>query len=151
MTLEGNRFCQRLNITFSEELIPYYEKGVRLKKELGNCILDKDRLIRLNNRYQIFRKHFPKILEAADAVLQDRDLVLHTYILLGMIMEEADLQFLEFPDRQRMDTDFAPMFAILYFLEDMIADMEKRGVPYQVISDTLNGFEIKVDDYYNIY
>lgn len=151
MITEAKTFCKKLNIKFCEELIPYYEKGLWLKAELGNHILDKERLTILNDRYQIFRVHFGKVLAAAEAVGHDEDLLLHTYILLGMIKENASLAVLELPDRERPDTDFAPLFALLYFLEEMIEDMERRGVPHQVISDTLNGFETEMEDYHDTY
>lgn len=145
------KLCERLSIAYHEELLPFYEKGMKLKKEYGTYIFDKDRLSAINAEYQIFREYFPVVLDAIDAILQSEDLVLHTYILLSMILEDADITKLELSDRQRKDTDFAPLFAILYFLEDMIADMEQRKVPYPIISDTLNAFEIKLKDYYGLF
>lgn len=151
MISELKSLCLRLNITCNEEVLPFYEKGVELKEKLGMYIFNKDRLIAINDRYQIFRAHFPEVMEAVDAVVQDEDLVVHTYMLLVMMMNGADITRLELPDRKRMDTDFAPLFAVLYFLEDMIGDMEQRGVPYRIISDTMNGFETEMNDYYDTY
>ncbi len=149
MEKELRGLCERLQIKFRKELIPYYEEGVKLFDQLGYYIVDKDRLIRLNNEYNIFRRWFDDVQAAADMVREDRDLMLHTYTLLSIIKANADIFLLELPDRERLDTDFAPLFALLYFLEDMIGDMEKRGVPHDVISDTLNGFDTEMTDYYD--
>lgn len=151
MQAEVRTFCERLNIKFCEDLIPYYEKGKKRYEELGDFIFDKDRLIAYNKKYNIFRAYFDEVLQAADMVRADRDLALHTYILSCMIEDRALLSILEIVNRDRMDTDYAPLYALLYFLDDMIQDMEKRGVPLEIISDTLNGFESEMNDYYDIY
>ncbi|MDR9824896.1 hypothetical protein RCJ22_04655, partial [Vibrio sp. FNV 38] len=43
------------------------------------------------------------------------------------------------------------MFPLLYFAEEMIADMERRGLPFSVISDTLQGFDAEINDYTGLY
>ena len=151
MKTEVMRFCEELNIQFCEELIPYYEKGTKRYQELGDFIFEQKRLIEYNEKYHIFRAYFDEVLQAADLVRQDPLLALHTYILTCVIEEGAELSILPIVDRNRMDTDFAPLYALLYFLEDMIGDMERRGLPWKVISDTLNGFECEMNDYYDIF
>ncbi len=151
MEREVRSFCERLQIKYSEGMVPYYEEGLKLFDQLGYYIVDKDRLDRLNQQYNIFRNWFADVLAAADMVSKDRDLMVHTYTLLAILKAKADISILEMPDRQRPDTDHAPLFALLYFLEDMIGNMEKRGVPHEVISDTLSGFDSEMTDYYDAY
>ena len=43
-------FCQRLDIKCCEELVPFYEEGAELFKEQGYAVIDKERLIKLNNK-----------------------------------------------------------------------------------------------------
>ena len=78
-------FCERLNIPFSEELIPYYEAGFKLMREKGFEIVDIDRLKNINEKYNIFRKWFDDVLLAAEKIKNDEDILLFNYILSVMI------------------------------------------------------------------
>ena len=149
--IEFKAFCERLNIKYNEAVIPYYIEAKRLCSELGNYIFDKERLTALNNKYNVFRKYFDEVLMAADEISMDKDLVLHTYIYISIIKQDGNVKILETVNRERMDTDFAPLYAFLYFLPDMAEKMEKRGLPISVISDTLNEFECEMNDYHGIY
>lgn len=151
MEAEVRAFCERLNIQFNEEIIPYYREAVKLYAELGDYILNKDRLNALNKKYNVFRKYFDEILAAADMIREDKDLTLHTYIYVAIMKADDKVGILETVNRERPDTDFAPLFAHMYFWEEMARKMEDRGVPFQVISDTLNGYESEMNDYYGIY
>ena len=77
--------------------------------------------------------------------------MLFNYILCSIIKERADVKILQVPDRESIETDFAPMFALLWFVEDIVKTLNDRGLPFQIISDTLHGFEAEIDDYYNMY
>ena len=151
MINEVKNFCERLGIAFCDELVPYYEKGLAMFEKEGYRAVDKDRIIKLNDKYYFFRKWFDDVLAAADMIKPDRDLMIHIYTLIVIIKEKADIKYLPIPDRKRLDTDFLPMFSLLWFLEDMIADMERRNVPFQVISDTLQGFDAEINDYYDMF
>ena len=150
MNKNAKELCEKLNIKYNPEAEPFFESGMKLYKEKGLFPFDKERLISYNNKYNIFKKWFDDILAAADEVAKDEDLVEFVYTLIAaMKADRADV--ITAPDRGRLDTDYAPMYAILYFLEDMIGDMEKRGVPHDVISDTLNGLDTEINDYYDMY
>ncbi|MBE7030328.1 MAG: hypothetical protein E7409_02740 [Ruminococcaceae bacterium] len=145
-------FCDRLGIAYNQALFPYYEKGLLLKREKGLFVVDTERLNRLNNKYNIFRKWYKEVTQACAAISKDDDLILFIYILVVLIQEKASISsLLQMPDRQRLDTDMAPLFAFLYFLEEMISDYQGRGVPHEIISDTLNGFDTEMNDYFDIY
>lgn len=151
-TLE--QFCADLNIEYNERVLPYYEKGLALYKEKGTFALDRDRLITFNRKYAFFRKWFTDVLAAAIEIEKDEDLTVFVYTLAALLEGMNDIEetlILKLPNRERLDTDYAPMFSFLYFLEDMVGDMEKRGVPFDVISDTLNGFDSEINDYYRLY
>ena len=148
---EVENFCQRLHIKYCEELLPFYREGIELFRKQGYAVLDKERLIRLNDKYYIFRRWFGDVLAAADAIREDEDLLIYIYTLVAVIKGREKLSLLQAPDRQRMDTDFAPLFGILYFLEDAIQEMEDRGVPFQVISDSMNGFENDMNAYFELH
>ena len=144
-------FCKRLNIEYNEEIDSYYEKGLILYKEKGFYALNKERLIKLNSEYNIFRKWFDDVLKATDEIKKDDDLILYIYILITIIEDNVNPSILPPPDRNRMDTDFTPLYSLLYFFEDMIERMKKRGVDKKIISDTLNGFDTEMNDYYDRY
>ncbi len=151
MINEVKAFCERLGIGFNEELVPYYEKGTAMFEKEGYRAVDRERIVKLNNKYDFFRKWLDDVLSAADMIAQDHDLMIHVYTLAAIIKEDADIKILGLPDRQRLDTDFLPMFSLLYFLEEMIERMEKLGLPYKVISDTLQGFDAEINDYYGLF
>ncbi len=151
MTNQTKDFCKRLNINFSDELVPFLKKGKELYAAKGLSAVDKERIISFNNEYNIFRKWFDDVLAACDEVSKDEDLLVYIYTLVCVIKGNAPLSVLEAPDRARMDTDFAPLFALLYFLEDMIDNMKRRGCTHQIISDTLYGFDSEMNDYYAIH
>lgn len=145
---QTREFCKRLEIPYCDELVPFYEKGVKMKEELGTSITEKSRLIALNNEYNIFRRWFADILEAADKIGKDSDILLYSYILASIIKEKADVSILPPPDRGVPETDFSPMFGVLWFLEDAIEILKRRKLSYQIISDTLNGLEPEITAYY---
>lgn len=144
-------FCQRLNIDFCDKVVPFYEKGIKMKESLGTAIVDEDRLKKLNSEYKFFRKWFDDLLCAASIIKEDEDLLLFNYILCNIIKERADVNILPVPDRESIETDFAPIFALLWFVEDIVKTLKDKGLPFKVISDTLHGFEAEIDDYYNMY
>lgn len=144
-------FCEKLNIKFCYELVPYYDKGCKLRDKLNKAIVDVERIEKLNNKYKFIRKWFEDIKKAAYLIGQDENLLLLNYILYSIIEDDADINILPMPDRENLETDFAPIFAIFYFIEDIIEAMEERGLPYSVISDTLHGFEAEIDEYYSVY
>jgi hypothetical protein len=148
LEIECKAFCEQLQITYHDELLSYYEKGKQLMEQYGEFVLDKTRLIAWNERYPMFRIWFPEVLAAADCVREDETLLLHIYVLIALIQDDGDLGILEMPDRNRPDTDMAPLFSYLFFLEDMVRALEERGLPHQVIADTLNGFENNMQNFY---
>ena len=148
---EAKEFCQRLGIPYQEALDPCFEAGRALYEENRFRFTDRKRLVRLNDEYRIFRKWFGDVLTAAEKLEADDDLLLYIAVLYAVIRDRQPLSVLRAPDWGCMETDFAPLYALLYFLEDMIADMQRRGVPADVLSDTLNGFDTEINDYYDLF
>lgn len=151
MHTKFENFCKRLNIKYNEEALPYYESAFIMYNEQGLYPLDKDRLIKFNDQYCIFRKWFDDVLTSIDEIKKSEDLIIYIYALIAAIKADAQSALLPAPDHGTIATDYAPLFSLLYFLEDMIGDMESRGVPHDIISDTLNGFDTEINDYYDIH
>ena len=159
MVNSGKELCEALSIAYDERLEPYFEEGVRLYREKGLFAVNKERIISANEKYNFIRTFMPEILEAADQVARDENLLLFVYTLVAIYktgktptqnIDGVNVTLMGIPDRERLDTDIAPMFSALYFLEDMICEYEKRGFPHDVISDTLFGMEKEFDDYIGI-
>ena len=142
-------FCKRLNIDYNEEIDFYYEKGVDLYRKKGLFVIDKDRISFYHNKYNIFRRWYDDVIAACDALQNDDDLLVFIYTLVAIIENGASVEIIPMPDRESIETDHAPLFSLLYFLEDMIDNMERRGFPHQIISDTLYGFDSEMNDYYD--
>ena len=154
MAKKLEQFCSDLKIKYDERILPYYEKGLALYKQKGVFALNRDRLIKFNYKYNFFRKWFTDVLAAAIEIEKDEDLTVYIYTLASLLEGLTDVEetlILPLPNRERLDTDYLPMFSFLYFLEDMVYDMERRGVPFDVISDTLNGFDSEINDYFRLY
>ncbi len=151
MERAAKHFCNRLKIEYSDEFLKFYIKGKRLFEEKGSAIIDTERLKRLNDKYNFFRRWFNDVLLAAELVAKDRDLLLFTYVLYCIIEENSPLHKMKMPDRAEMATDFAPLFSLLFCVEDMVRKMEKRGLPFEIISDTLQGFDAEINDYFDMF
>lgn len=145
-------FCERLEIPFTEELLPFYQKGAALYAAEGARIIDTDALRALNTKYNIFRKHFELILTAAEKISADADLMLYISILSEILADAAmPVQLLPPPDRKCIETDFAPLFAYVRHFPMMIERMEARGLPHSIISDTMHEFEGSLDTHRQMY
>lgn len=138
---EAIKFCGRLGVAFKEELLPYYERALGMKKERGLAILDKERLIRLNDEYGFIREGFGTVLEASDLVAENNDLVLYNYVIYLIIKDgvRAIENIIPTPEGVSTETDFAPAFGILYCIEDAVEILKKRKLPHEIISDSLFG------------
>ena len=151
LKVNAQKFCERLGIEFAEELVPYYEKGEKLYAENGNKAVDTERLTQINTKYNAYRLHFAEVIKAAELVAEDRDMVVWVYTLIAMMAENAPVKYLPVPDREHADTDFLPLFSFMWYFDDMADAMAKRGVPFEVISDTLHEFEAETNDYFGLY
>ena len=141
MKNEAIKFCERLGVEFKEELLPYYERARDMKNEKGLAILDKDRLIRLNDEYRFIREGFEAVLEASDLMSRNDDLILYNYIIYLIIKDgvKAIEKIIPTPAGVSVETDFAPAFGILYCIEDAVEILKKRNLPHEIISDSLFG------------
>lgn len=143
-------WCSRINIEYNSKIIPYYAEGIALYNEKKLFAVDKQRLTDYNQRYNIFRKWFSEVLMACDDISKNEDLLIYIYTFISVLLHKADAGILKEPNLNCRATDFASLFSFLYFLDDMISGMKKRGCSHQIISDTLNGFDSEMTDYYNI-
>lgn len=155
-----DEFCKRLGIQHHEQLDEYFLKGQTLLSKHGKFALDKERLLRLNEKYNFMRTFREEILAGCDEVAKDDALLLFVYVLAAIYMDGktptysaggVSVTITDVPDRERFDTDIAPLYSSYFFLEEMIEDYERRGLPYEVISDTLAAMELEMNDYVGIY
>lgn len=156
MVNSGKELCERLSVAYDERLEPYFKRGVELFSEYGYFAFDKERIIKLNEKYNFIRRYMDEILLGCDEVRRDEDLVLFVYVLAAIYEAgttptfwdvDHNVVMMGIPDRERLDTDIAPLYSAFFFLEKMIAEYESRGLPHEVISDTLFGMNKEMDDY----
>lgn len=160
MITSAKEWCERLGIPYCEHIEPYYERGVKLYRERGDFAFNAERIKRINSKYNFLRTYLDDVLECASLLLEDGDMALYVYVLAAIYEENktptmkidgADVRILDAPDRGSLITDMAPIFSSFYFLERMIGEMEGRCVPHKIISDSLNGMDVEIDDYVGIY
>ncbi len=142
MKARATEFCNRLGLEYTEELLPYFERGAMRYEREGLAIFDPERLRRINGKYNIFRVLLEHVIEAGEIIKKNPDLVLYNYIAAEVIADRAPFNsLLSLPDRGCAESDHSPTYAILSHLEGAIAILEERSLPLEVISDSLNGIE----------
>ena len=135
-------FCKRLCVEFNEELVKYYERGVKLYKELGLSIFDKKRLIQLNEQYPFFKQGLDPVLKAGEEIVKNEDLVLFNYILIAIIQDNVKTEpIIKAPIGNCLANDFSNLYAVLYFVEREIELLKSRGLADEIIADSLSGIE----------
>ena len=145
-------FCKRLGVEFKSELVPYYERGVCKKRELGLSIFEKERLIRLNEEYNFFKHGLGPVLDARESIIANEDIVLFNYIMIEMIKDGIKTApILKTPEGVSPETDFSNVYAVLYFVEEGIEILKKRGLPHEIISDSLSGIESEMLAYHDMH
>ena len=149
--MTAKEMCKRLSIDYNEQLNKYASEGEKLYRELGLYALDEMRIKRLNEKYGIFKKYFDEVLLAAREIASDEAMVTYVYTLIAIINADENTDILPLPDKQRRDTDFLPLFSLLYFIEDLTSGMERRGLSFDIIADTLSDLETKIDDYLALF
>lgn len=159
MVKSGKELCEVLSIAYDERLEPYFKRGVELYKEYGDFAFDKERIIKLNEKYNFIRRYMDEILLGCDEVKKDENLVLFVYVLAAIYEANTtptywdvdhNVVMMGIPDRGRLDTDIAPLYSAFFFLEKMISEYERRGLPFDIISETLFGMNKEMDDYYTM-
>ncbi len=159
MIKSGRELCEALSVAYDERLEPYFERGVELYREYGLFALDKNRIVKLNEKYNFIRYRLDDILRGCDEVARDENLVIFVYVLAAIYEAgttptfrdvDHNVVMMGIPDRERFDTDIAPLYSAYFFLEKMIEEYERRGMPHDIISDTLQGMEKEMDDYYTM-
>lgn len=141
----------KLCIPYDAELADIYTEGERLYKDLGGYIFDKSRIEKLSKEYNIFRENLDSVLETADLILNDDTLSWYSYVILAAIKAHKKISLEAMPDFNNPKTDLMLIYPIFYFAEEMIENMQKRGLPYKIISDTLADFDSTLNSYKAIF
>ena len=141
--------CERLGIEFSEELIQYYERGLALLEKHGDAIFDTERFLSINAKYNIFRRIEKHLTEVGEELRRDPDMVIYNYMAAEAITDKIPFNKLfSLPDNGSVRSDHAATYAVIWHLEGAIALLEAKGIPHNIISDSLNGIESEILAYY---
>ena len=152
MRTEAKELFERLGIEYSDEQLPYYERGKRAYEREGRAIFDPERLRRINKKYNIFRDVFEHIIEVGERLSKDDDMVLYNYIAKEAIADRIPFNKLfSLPDSKCERSDHSATYAILAHLERAIGLLEARDLPREVISDSLNGIESEIKAYHEYH
>ncbi len=149
--MDAKALCERLGIEFNEEIVPFYEKAVSMYNEKGDDIVRMDRVLELNKKYNFIRHRMDAISEAAKNIAKDPDMLLFTYICYFIIKADSPLAKMTMPNKDNDVTDLFLFFSFFYCFPEIIERMEKRGLPLEIISDTLQGFEAEMTDYEGVF
>ncbi len=131
----------------------YREEAFQLYKNSNNAMFDCVRIEGLSREYGIFSKWLPEVLSAASEIAENQKLCIFCYFLYLIIKDEEyyneHFTEIEFPDKGTYLGDFAPLFSLFYYAEDMIKHMTERRLPRKIICDTLREFDDKITDFNN--
>lgn len=142
-------FLKKYNLEkTTDSLSEYFEKAKALYAEKGDDIMDFE-------RYSIFTYMKDDVARIRDEVKKDGDNVLYAYFLY-LAMEARDtvaIKALSRPckEQKKEEYDFLPMFSLLYCVPALVAELESRGVPSDVIDATLNMYENQTQDFVDLY
>lgn len=121
----------------------------------GAAIIDPAWLDALNSQYRLFNqdKDWAAITGAAREIRERPALLQYIYLIKHICQnrELADRVFaqltLDVNCEKSLAWDFAPLFALLPFIPGLVAAMQERKLPDDIIMGTLNEFEGKVADF----
>lgn len=152
MKNECMALCERLGVEFYPDVMPHYEEAIANKDAILPRMFDKERLKKLNEKYNIFRHIFDELLEAIDEIGKDEDLMLYNCVIWSIIKSgKKTAKLFPAPLGTSKKTDFAPAPGVLYFIEDGVEILNKRNLPFDIISDSLFGLESEMLAYYDMH
>ena len=129
----------QLQIPYDERFAPYVEEGFWMHENLKDYVFDKGRICRLNAKYGIFDNDLEMVLKSADVIRADSAYSKLCYIIISVLRNRGPLRELKLADNGEIAPEFVGLFAVLYFVEEFVQDCRKRGIPHEVIQDTLRG------------
>ena len=142
MEREVKELWERLGIEYTDEVLPYYERGLRLMGKHGDAIFDTERLEKINAKYNIFRQLEGHLTEVAKELRKNPDMLIYNYMAAEAIVDRIPFnKMFSLPADGTVLSDHAATFAILWHLDGAIARLEERKLPLRIISDSLNGIE----------
>ena len=109
MVKSGKELCEVLSIAYDERLEPYFERGAGLYREYGDFAFDKERILKLNEKYNFIRRYMDEILLGMDEVKKDEDLALFVYVLAAIYEAGTTPTFWD------VDHNVVMMVIILYY------------------------------------
>ena len=129
----------RLKMPYEEAFAPYVEEGLWMHENLNDYVFDKGRICRLNAKYGIFDRDLETVLKSADVIRADSAYSKLCYIIISFLRNKGPIWELKPADSGELAPEFVGLFAVLYFVEEFVQNCRKRGIPQQIIKDTLRG------------
>lgn len=129
----------QLQIPYDERFSPYVEEGFWMHENLKDYAFDKERICRLNAKYGIFDNDMEMVLKSAEVIRADGAYSKLCYIIISFLRNRGPLRELKLADNGEIAPEFVGLFAVLYFVEEFVQDCRKRGIPQEIIKDTLRG------------
>ncbi|MBR6766446.1 MAG: DUF5596 domain-containing protein [Clostridia bacterium] len=143
------QFLEKFSIESTNPNLPgYYEGAKALFAEKGSDILRFE-------KHSVYTYMKEDIARVRDLIAADDDSILYAYMMyLAMKADDNDaITALARPNRHLAQEkyDLLPLFPMLYCIPDQVRTLRKKGVPEDVIADTLNMYEAQVQDFVNIH
>lgn len=102
--------------------------------------------------YGIFTKLKEGIANLRDSLVLDTDNILYAYFLYTAIKNgDNEAIFALSSPKGDEKYDILPLFSLLYATDEQVDTLRKKGVPEDVIKDTLYMFENQTEDFINLY
>lgn len=136
-----NELFEQLKLTYKEHFEPYVAEGLEMYEKYKDYAFDKERICRLNDTYHIFGDYLDVVLQSADEIRADAAYSRLCYIIISLLKQKGPLGMikLSLSNRGELASEFAGLFAIMYFVEEFAEDCKERGIPLEIVQNTLRG------------
>ena len=109
--------------------------------EFAECdLLNEDKITAFGEKYDILPEEVKEeVLKALSEIKKDKDYTLYCKLLLGYMKNNMSVKPLEPDFEDGIKAEFALFFPVWYMAEEAAADMERRGIPHNIIAKSFKG------------
>ncbi len=137
MTIE--QFKKELNISFvSDEWASMFDDTVREAEELSSMLLNENRISDIIDEYKILVPYKSEILEAVQVISENKALSLFICLLYKEIKNVSKI---DFPKGEGPEYRYYLLIPLIHTIPDSFAAFRKRGIPENIIYDTMMEYD----------
>lgn len=119
---------------------PKYTEYLKESQTIACDLFDRERILAFGEEYGILPEDVrEQVLLALDEIKDDEGYMALCKAILYFIQNSLPTKLLTPPFDEGVKAEFAMFFPVWYLAEEFAKDAEKRGVPKEIVSKSLNG------------